>query len=73
MRVNDSHELSASLPPRTEPPDQTPPTLPDQESTSRTRRGFLGQSARKLAYTAPVVLLFRPKSACAVSGVSQVS
>ena len=71
--MNDKHELSGTLQPETEPPDQTPPALPDQESPSRTRRGFLGQSARKLAYTAPVVLLFKPKVACAASGVSQVS
>lgn len=37
-----------------------------------TRRTFLRRSARKIGYIAPVVLLFRPRQACA-SGGSQIS
>jgi hypothetical protein len=36
-----------------------------QEDSGATRRHFLGRSARKLAYLAPVVLLIRPRPACA--------
>jgi hypothetical protein len=32
------------------------------------RREFLCRSARKLAYAAPLVLLFKPKAACASNG-----
>jgi|GEM_PF-2997238 len=37
-----------------------------------TRRGFLAGSAKKLGYAAPIVLLFRPKQACA-SGGSEIA
>jgi hypothetical protein len=43
-----------------------------QEVRISSRRRFLGGSARKLAYAAPVVMLFRPEPACA-SAVSQAS
>jgi hypothetical protein len=36
-----------------------------EEHAARTRRRFLGLSARKLAYISPVVLLLRPRPACA--------
>jgi hypothetical protein len=36
-----------------------------QEGPAASRRYFLGRSARKLAYLAPVVLLIRPRPACA--------
>jgi len=35
--------------------------------TAPSRRGFLCSSARRLAYVAPMVLLFRPNQACAAS------
>jgi hypothetical protein len=38
-----------------------------------TRRRFLCQSARKLAYAAPVVMLFKPRSALAASGGTQIT
>ncbi len=37
---------------------------PEQESGG-TRRCFLGRSVRKLAYVSPVVLLLKPRPACA--------
>ena len=36
-----------------------------EEESAGTRRGFLGRSVRKLAYVSPVVLLLRPRPACA--------
>ena len=42
------------------------------EPNSRTRRGFLSGSAKKLGYAAPIVLLFRPRAACA-SGTTQLT
>ena len=36
-----------------------------EQGTAGTRRDFLGRSARRLAYIAPVVLLLRPRPACA--------
>ena len=44
----------------------------DERAPARTRRVFLGLSARKLAYAAPLVLLIKPKPACA-SGMTGVS
>jgi len=35
------------------------------QHAAATRRRFLGLSARKLAYISPVVLLLRPRPACA--------
>ncbi len=37
-----------------------------------TRRAFMNATARKLAYAAPLVLLFHPQRACA-SGGSQIT
>jgi len=51
------------------PPDGTdglPEADTDAEARS-SRRAFLGKTARKLAYVAPVVLLFKPKQAVAAS------
>ncbi|MFQ5410780.1 MAG: hypothetical protein ACE5EC_00725 [Phycisphaerae bacterium] len=49
------------------PPDDTDgPPKADAEARS-SRRAFLGKTARKLAYAAPVVLLFKPKQAVAAS------
>ena len=42
------------------------PPLP--AAAGDTRRGFLCDSARKLGYAAPIVLLFRPQQACASGG-----
>ncbi len=39
---------------------------------ARTRRAFMNVTARRLAYTAPLVLLFHPQRACA-SGGSQIT
>ncbi|NLE57511.1 MAG: hypothetical protein GX616_04070 [Planctomycetes bacterium] len=36
-----------------------------QPDITATRRHFLGRSARKLAYISPVVMLLRPRPACA--------
>jgi|GEM_PF-1935002 len=41
-------------------------------AADRSRRDFLQGSARKLAYAAPLVLLFHPTPACA-SGGSQLT
>ncbi len=41
-----------------------PPILARRSS----RRALLARSAKKIAYTAPVVLLFRPRQAVAASG-----
>ncbi len=35
------------------------------QEAAGTRRQFLGRSAKKLAYISPVVLLLRPRPACA--------
>jgi hypothetical protein len=35
------------------------------EQSAGTRRCFLGRSVRRLAYVSPVVLLLRPRPACA--------
>jgi hypothetical protein len=62
--------------------DDLNPNLPDQglgdpsevhaddakPAIDRTRRAFLQGSARKLAYAAPLVLLFHPSQACASGG-----
>lgn len=37
----------------------------EKQDSSGTRRRFLGCSVRKLAYVSPVVLLLRPRPACA--------
>ncbi len=62
------------------PDSMSPDNLPGQapavdspageEGKHGSRRQFLCRSARKLAYTAPLVLLFKPKAACG-SGLSQ--
>lgn len=36
-----------------------------EQEAAGTRRDFLGRSAKKLAYISPVVLLLRPRPACA--------
>jgi len=36
-----------------------------EQERCKTRRHFLGRSAKKLAYISPVVLLLRPRPACA--------
>lgn len=40
-------------------------TASEQHDLSGTRRRFLSCSVRKLAYVSPVVLLLRPRPACA--------
>jgi hypothetical protein len=45
---------------------------PVSAAGSSTRRGFLGESARKLTYAAPVVMLFKPRAASA-SGGTQIT
>jgi hypothetical protein len=54
----------------TAPPAEA--SVGDGPAARHTRRGFLGSSARKLVYAAPVVLLFHPRQACA-SGGSQIT
>lgn len=44
-----------------------PPAQLEQEAMPPSRRRFLGACARRLAYAAPVVLLFRPKQSLAAS------
>jgi len=41
------------------------PAVACKQTEGGTRRSFLGRSARKLAYVSPVVLLLRPRPACA--------
>jgi hypothetical protein len=55
-------------------PGSTSPDSASAESLgeNRSRRAFLHGSARKLAYAAPLILLFHPKPACA-SGGSQLT
>lgn len=67
--VSDNRSAQASGPPAAVPPDSTPADSPDG---NRSRRAFLHGSARKLAYAAPLILLFHPKPACA-SGGSQLT
>ena len=67
-------------------PEYREPVMPEQESVdpsdveeltdnrpASSRRTFLGNTARKAAYAAPLVLLFRPKGAIAASGGSDVT
>jgi hypothetical protein len=54
--------------PRPAMPDETAPSA----TPDRTRRDFLAETARKVGYTAPLVLLFKPRQACA-SGGSQIT
>lgn len=42
-------------------------------ASSTSRRKFLKHSARRLAYAAPVVLLFKPDEALAGSGGTQIT
>ncbi len=51
---------------------QPPAAQGDSAEADRSRRDFLRGSARKLAYAAPLILLFHPKQACA-SGGSQLT
>ena len=60
-------------------PDSQPPSDPPrnefdqvvgQNAPETSRRNFLSKSAPKVAYVAPLVLLFHPKGAIAASGVS---
>ncbi len=53
-----------SIPPMDATSDESS-EAPDGERSSR--RAFLGKTARKLAYAAPVMLLFKPKQAVAAS------
>jgi len=46
-------------------------TTDDRPASSR--RAFLNKTARKAAYAAPLVLLFKPKSAIAGSGGSDIT
>ena len=71
--MNDERELSDDVRPGIEESAPTQDAPAGEEDSSGTRRGFLGASARKLAYVAPVVLLFKPKKALAASGVSGTS
>lgn len=49
-------------------PAESAPAAPETAETGPTRRSFLHGSARKLAYAAPLILLFHPKPACASGG-----
>lgn len=49
-------------------PTDAPVQPPEPQVEDRTRRNFLQGSARKLAYAAPLVLLFHPTPACASNG-----
>lgn len=64
--VTRSEPESASPVSATAPDAEAPAEPPAREGSSR--RAFLQRSARKLAYVAPVVLLFHPKPACASNG-----
>ena len=54
------------------PPGDDKPSSGDTVAGS-SRRRFLGKSARKLAYLAPVVLLFKPDQALAGSSGSWIT
>ena len=56
-----------------DPPLNEDTATAHESDCARTRRGFLGGSARKLAYAAPVVLLFKPEPACASVNGSQIT
>jgi len=63
------------LPPVPASPDESTSAkdgATEQEAAGASRRRFLGESARKLAYAAPIVMLFKPTPAMA-SGGSQIS
>jgi hypothetical protein len=49
------------------------PDHDEGKSSVKTRRSFLADAGRTLAYAAPVVLLFDPPEALAASGMSGVS
>jgi len=49
-----------------------PPPAGGDGGSAGTRRAFMNATARKLAYAAPLVLLFHPQRACA-SGGSQIT
>jgi hypothetical protein len=56
----------------TDSPAHAPAASAEAPAADRSRRDFLQGSARKLAYAAPLVLLFHPTPACA-SGGSQLT
>ena len=70
--TSDEATASAANDTPTEPPAQEDrgckPLLQgdsSEQKTAGTRRDFLERSAKKLAYISPVVLLLRPRPACA--------
>ncbi|MBN2560445.1 MAG: hypothetical protein JXQ75_05895 [Phycisphaerae bacterium] len=71
-RDDTDHSLLLSDDAQRRPPHE-PAADADGNASTASRRFFLGQCARKLAYVAPVALLFRPKQAMAASGGTQVS
>ena len=66
-------ELSGGMKSQAEGPDRPQDAPAEEERTDKSRRGFLHASAKKAAYAAPVVLLFRPKPAVAGSGQTQIT
>lgn len=54
-------------------PGQSSPDGSRSDRPSKSRRDFLADAGRTLAYVAPVVLLFDPPEALAASGMSGVS
>ena len=66
-------ESSGGMKSQAEGPDQTQDAPAEEERTDKSRRGFLHASAKKAAYAAPVVLLFKPKTALGASGASAAS
>ncbi len=64
-QLSDLIEAPSAMNPPTE--DATNKPSDDEERDRSSRRAFLGKTARKLAYAAPVMLLFKPKQAVAAS------
>jgi hypothetical protein len=66
----DSNERQpADRPAPSDPPiaETTGGACRDEDARTCSRRGFIGKAARKLAFAAPVVLLFKPKEVVAAS------
>jgi len=64
-QLSDVHGNRASMSPSTADTANNPSG--DAEGDRSSRRAFLGKTARKLAYAAPVALLFKPRQAVAAS------
>jgi len=64
-QLSDVNEDRASMSPSNADTAGNPPD--DAEDDRSSRRAFLGKTARKLAYAAPVALLFKPRRAVAAS------